>query len=229
MNTEHTDQRIHAFVDDELTHGEVENLYREMRDDPALRAEAAEIQGLKRLIRRAYDEDAPEAMAPASYSYCTWRTAASAAALLFCALIGWAAHALYTPIDAPTLAMAPAASIGDRVLLHVDKADPASWDAALNTAEQLLRADTGRNTHVELLTNAGGIDLLRRDTSPFAPRIEAMARRYPNLAFVACASAIQHLADEGVDVKLLQPAQTTPSALDRVVERLTSGWRYQKI
>lgn len=229
MKTEHKDQQLSAFVDDELAGADVEDLYRDLQDDAALRSELAEIQGLKNLIRHAYEDVAPEPVAAPRRRPIAWRTTASAATLLLCVVAGWLAHSLLSPMDAPALAAPTVAAAADRVVVHVDKSDARSWKTALDTVEQLLNADGGHNTKVELLTNAGGIDLLRRGTSPYAARIESLAQRYPNLAFIACATGMQRLQEQGVDVQLLAPAQTAPSALEHVVERLTSGWSYRKI
>ena len=78
----------------------------------------------------------------------------------------------------------------------------------------------------------GGIDalrMLRAGYSPYSDRVRQLQERYFNLTFLACKDAIDHIRElEGADsdVSLLPDVETTPSALEHILERLSEGWVY---
>jgi intracellular sulfur oxidation DsrE/DsrF family protein len=82
---------------------------------------------------------------------------------------------------------------------------------------------------VEVVANAGGVDLMRADKSPFVQRVRALQQQYSNLHFIACANAIRNLRHNGVDVSLLDGVQSGETAVDHIVDRLQHGWRYVKV
>jgi intracellular sulfur oxidation DsrE/DsrF family protein len=104
-------------------------------------------------------------------------------------------------------------------------------EAALDYAEQLLASNSQRHQdfRLEVVANDGGIELLRRDTSPFPQRIEALLSRYDNISFLACANALRKLRERGVEVELLPGTRSDHTAIDEIIERLEGGWRYLKV
>ncbi len=117
----------------------------------------------------------------------------------------------------------------DRIVLHLDDADPQHFRALLDYAEQFLRDRRERGAQVEVVTNAAGIDLMRSGVSPYEARIEAMLQRYPNLHFIACATSIRQLQKRGEQALLITDVHTGTTAVDHIVSRLRDGWSYRKI
>ena len=122
----------------------------------------------------------------------------------------------------------PAQADGTHVVLHIATDDPARVNAALDDAEDLLKtySSSHRKVRLEVIANAEGINLLRAGYSPYAARIEAMTKRYDNIAFLACRRAIDRMRTKGVDVHLIPDVKVVPEALDAIVSRLRKGWVY---
>jgi intracellular sulfur oxidation DsrE/DsrF family protein len=112
----------------------------------------------------------------------------------------------------------------------------AAWDEqrariALDDAEGLLRTaqETAQPIVVELVANAGGLDLLRAGVSPHAYRIARLRAEHPNLALVACGQTVERLRERGIEVRLLPGTRVASSALDQIVTRMGQGWSYVRI
>ena len=105
------------------------------------------------------------------------------------------------------------------------------FEKALATAEQLLKTygDSSQDSEIEVVANASAIRMLRTGYSPYSDRVRQLQDRYFNLTFLACKDAIDHIRElEGPesDVSLLPDVETTPSALEHILERLSEGWVY---
>jgi len=116
-----------------------------------------------------------------------------------------------------------------RILLHLDESGTGKFAAVLDYAEQFLADNASRGVEVEVVANAGGVDLMRADRSPFAQRVRALQQQYHNLQFIACANALRNLRNEGVDISLLDGVHSGETAVDHIVDRLQHGWRYVKV
>jgi len=182
---------------------------------------------LRSLLRQAYPIEQAGASATrglARFRSSQWLMVASAASLAF--LLG-----VLTPWQPGEQrvhggpGLASEVQQAQAVLLHVAGRDPVEWRAALDQAEQLSR----RNVRVQLLANSDGLDLLRASSSPYAGRVSELARRYPNLAIVACAAGLGKLQEQGLDTRLLDGVNTANSAIEEVAEKVGKGWQYRKI
>lgn len=98
---------------------------------------------------------------------------------------------------------------------------------ALDEVEGLLRSARAerRAIEVEIVANSSGLDLLA-DASPYARRVAALRKEYPNLGLVACGQTIARRRAGGLEVNLVPGTAIAPSALEQVIERLRSGWIY---
>ncbi len=246
-HTPHSESSLDAFVDGELTPGERMIVHAEIDRDPRLAEEVCRMRELKALVRDAYQEvPPPPSQKPrlAEASGHLWRRAAVA---VLCFLLGgtvsWLLQGAH--LDLPSAA-ADATPAGGRVviadpsvlaevtatsapvLLHLSSADPAKMDQALDELEALARQDL--HHRVELVVNGGGLDLIRRDGSPYAERVEALLATYGNVTILACSKALERWRyREGREPRLLKGVEVAPSALDLVVERLKEGWTYVRI
>lgn len=229
---------LNAFVDGELAAAERETAMRRLEEDPEFKSAVCELRVMKELVRGAYGE-APARRSPLAWR-CppAWRQALAAGLLLGLGLGGgWFAHGLAQPDRLEHLAGLPdgytpialaSAVSPDKIVLHLDSGDPARLDAALDLADRLLD-QRGRHAQVEIVANSNGLNLLRRDVSPYRERIAALARRHANLSFRACAQTIARLRQEGVEVVLLPEADVATSAIGEILGRMRQGWVYVRV
>ncbi len=232
-----SEELLQAYVDGELDHAEAEALLEAMMENPVLKTRVCQLQHLKGLVNNAfpvepYDGEVREDVSDDGRNR-WWSTAAG---VVFGAL---AMMLSYTVADmrsvenvqiADASASAAPVSAAKKVLLHLDTSDDERFEETLDYAEELLRDYGQRGVKVEVLANAGGIDLFRADEgAPYKVRLQALSDHYENLEFIACANAIASLRSRGEDVKLLPVVHDDVTALDHVVKRLQEGWAYIKI
>jgi intracellular sulfur oxidation DsrE/DsrF family protein len=113
----------------------------------------------------------------------------------------------------------------NKVVLHLASADPERLRGVLDDAERLLSGTPAdeRPLQLEVVTNDGGLALLRADVSPYAERIRAMRAAHRELHFIACNQGLEKLRKAGLQVRLLPDAEVAPSALDQIATRLRQG------
>jgi len=240
---EHTpisDEQLNAYIDDELDFEERTQVVEQLGQDDALTHEAQELRQLQAMLRHAYRNPPPAPRHGKGRPGSRDALNALAAGLLLAigAMTGWYSNERLTPTTAPALAsyapgapLSMAAAEQENLLLHISSNDPARMEAALNYAEQMLAAhsDKGDAFRLEVVANDKGIELLRRDTSPFPQRIEALLSKYDNVSFLACANALRKLRERGVKIDLLPGTRSDHTAIDEIINRLEGGWRYLKV
>lgn len=229
---------MNAFVDGELAAGERDEALARLESDAEFKRAVCELRMMKELVRGAYPETQPARRSAILYCPPAWRQALVAGLLLCLGLAGgWFAHDLSAPAKLDSLVGLPdgytpvalaSAVDPDRVVLHLDSGDPARLDASLDLAERLL-ARRGADVRIEIVVNSNGLNLLRQDISPHRARIEDLARRHANLAFLACGQAMARLQREGVDVVLVPEAGVATSAINEIITRMGQGWVYVKV
>jgi intracellular sulfur oxidation DsrE/DsrF family protein len=246
-----SEERLNAFIDDELDATEKSEVFEALANDSSLSQQACELRQLSELVRHAYGK------LPPSHSYRSpeprrispWSRAAAASVLLGLGVsLGWIFHQQPEPVaTAPGLhAMywdeqrafqnTDLSTVADhqgpkRIIVHLNTSSVDKFEKALTTAEQLLKtyADSSPDSEIEVVANASAIRLLRAGYSPYSDRVRQLQERYFNLTFLACKDAIDHIRElEGPDsdVSLLPDVETTPSALEHILERLSEGWVY---
>lgn len=237
-----SDERLNAWIDGELGADEAAPLLARMRVDATLRERVAELRLLKSLVRHAYaDTLPPDRARPPRPAPTRLRHATAGLVLLVAGVaIGWLAR----PVGDDGATLNAAAAGGDRaagatathagvthIVLHVGASGAAAGLAALDRAEGIFEAAraAGRPVALEIVANGGGLDLLRRDASAHAARVDALRRAYPKLSMVACGQTVQRLHEAGVEVQLLPGTVTATSALDQIVLRMQQGWSYVRI
>jgi intracellular sulfur oxidation DsrE/DsrF family protein len=229
---------VNAFVDGELAAGELDQAMARLECDAEFKSAVCERRVMKELVRGAY-ADLP-ARRPVLGFRCppAWRQALMAGLFLGLGLGGgWLAHDWSVPDRMDRLAGLPdgytpvslASRVDpDKIVLHLDSSDPARLGASLDLAERLL-ARHGARAQVEIVVNSYGVSLLRQDISPYRERIERLARRHANLAFLACGQTLARLEREGVDVALVPEAGVASSAINEILTRMGQGWVYVKV
>ncbi len=243
-----SDEHLNAFVDGQLDADEKSRVFSAINEDEALNTRACELRKLRELVRHAYDlPPAPAGKPRHGRGIARGLQRGMAAGLLLGMGVagGWygRAHVERDQVQAmfldshrtfETTALTNIDQIAGarKVILHISSSNPQRIEEGLKMAQHLL--ETYKEKHekgeVEVVANAGGLNLLRAGVSPFAGQVKRLQEQYSNLAFMACQTAINKLEREkGVKVKLLPQALLTPSALEEVLNRLQDGWVYVKV
>ncbi len=228
------EHRVHAFVDGQMTGREKARFLDEIESDAELWDSACELRRLKEYVSVAFDEVPPPPQRGPGRHAGPLRLGAAAMFLLGLGfLLGRVTmeqplQPMVAEQASETARPAAGPAAGSyRVVLHIDEADRHKFMETLDRAEELM-GQTG--THlVEVVANAGGLELLRSDTSPFVARLRQMAAHYPNLRFVACSNTLQRLHEQGIQTVIFEEADVAPSAVQHVVRRLQEGWVYVKV
>lgn len=236
------DQRVHAFIDGQMDAEEKRRFLQELAGDAKLQEQVCQLRGLKEYIGHAYEiQELPGKSGQACRTGRQIVKTGMAAMLLlaFGFTLGWLSHGQQSALGQSTAFEAETAGYDDvdralaktqeRILLHIGKADYAKFEDVLDQAERLLRTYREKNIQVEVIANAGGLDLVREGASPYATRIRQMMVQHENLRFVACANAIEQLRHEGVETVLVENTQIAPSAVEHIIDRIHEGWVYIKV
>jgi intracellular sulfur oxidation DsrE/DsrF family protein len=246
MPTDRTfsDEQLNAFVDGQLDADEKSRILSALNGDDELNRRACELHRLHDLVQHAYDlPPSASIRQPVNTQRRGWRQAVAATVMLAVGgTLGWVAHArqlqplnlqaMYLDEEKAfqTSELDQAPMQGEhKILLHLSSAEPEKLEHALTTVENLLKRyqQRAQPVEVELIANAGGLDLLRADISPYAKRVSALQRQYDNLTFVACQNAMDRLRrDTHQNPDLLPEALVTPNALEEILLRLQQGWVY---
>jgi intracellular sulfur oxidation DsrE/DsrF family protein len=225
-----SEEQLNAFVDGELDPDETSHVYNESAHSPDLDHRLCQLRKMKELVRHAYD-DVPAAKRPGGPPLGGLgpfgRALVAGVLLAIGATAGYLAHTPTNPVADPA-AVVQVTEQPENYLLHVTTGDPEQMKTALEYARFLLEsADDGELRQVEIVANERGLDLLRRDVTPFANEIRMLQQN--NVVFYACARSIQRLEEQGVEVVLVPDTRQDYTALDRVVMRMQDGWNYEKI
>lgn len=236
------DQRVHAFIDGQMDAEEKRRFLQQLAGDAKLQEQVCQLRGLKEYVGHAYEiQELPGKPGRTCRTGRQIVKTGMAAMLLlgFGFTLGWLSHGQQSAIGQSTAFETETASYDDvdralartqeRILLHIGQADDAKFDDVLDQAERLLRTYREKNIRVEVIANAGGLDLVRQDASPYADRIRDMMMQHDNLQFVACANAIEQLRREGVETLLVENTAVAPSAVEHIIDRIHDGWVYIKV
>jgi hypothetical protein len=243
MNNVISDETLNAFIDGELDVVESEALLARIREDKDVAQRVCALRSLQSMVRLAYIEppvadDRQSRIVPRRQLM--QRCAYGCLVLLAGLSGGWALRGLEPRVVA---ALPAAVASGyqvvslareadpNRVMLHLDSAEPAKMQAVLDQAERLLdeAEQQGRAMHLEVIANSRGLNLLRAGHSPYAARMAGMKQRHANLHWVACSQSIARLRNDGEQVVLLPDTQTAPTAINEIVTRLQQGWTYVRV
>lgn len=233
MNERYSD-RLQAFVDGQLDPEDRARMLEEMERDPVLRERACELRGLKEAVSCAFENPpAPPRAQPAARR--SWRklsigVAASLLLPLTFMLGRWSAAPPadeLAEVTQPAMQLVAAPQDSRRVVLHVDEHDLGKFLVALESAEELMYFLP--EGEVEIIVNAGGLDLVRSDRSPYRERVAALMAEYPNIHFVACNITLNKRRVLGDEPVLVRGTEVAPSAAERIIQRMEEGWVYLRV
>jgi len=229
-----SDELINAFVDNQLSLEDKEQLYDQISRDQELNRQVCEIRKIRDMLQLAYREipEPPSATAGiAGNGTKGWRNLAAGIVLAVGIVVGWQINNIDRQSHTQ-LATAVKESGQAKVLFHLHSAEPKKVEEALIDVESLMKyyREAGLKARVELVANGDGINLLRRDTTRYADKIRELQQEYPNLVFVACQNTINRLKQEkGVSANLLPGTVVIDSGVAQIMRRQQQGWAYIQV
>ena len=224
---------LHAFVDGELSMTEKRRMLSRLETDERSRNRVCDLQRTKEWVRSSFEgEFAPTRSVPDTrrwvWSRTTMRAAASIAVLALVFGAGWLGHGLQEP-QKPQVALDSIVQETHHVILHIGESDEVRFAALLKKTEEILENYSAQGVQVEVVTNAGGLDLVRTAASHHAESIRQLINRYHNVHFIACSKGLERLRQMGEDVSVIEGVFKDEPAADHLIQRLTEGWTLIRI
>lgn len=235
-------EMINAYADGELQGSERAEFEAKLQRDPVAQQTLQDILVIKQQLAQSYrGAVAPTQSQSRAMGY---RLAGYAALLVLAFSGGWLggnhmyqsnlqalAEARSEQSSGSVLQVSETKSAVGKYILHIDSKDNLKFKAALDKAEALVAMyqEAAHPYEIEVIANAGGLDMLREGETPYADRIRQLSQRYPNIRFIACSNAIERLQEKGVKANLIATVHQGTTALDQVVKRMNQGWTYMKI
>ncbi len=237
-----TEDKLNLFVDGELDATEMDDIRKAMLDDKELRERVCQLKAVRELVGYAYSN-----MPASQYDVnqnkqkdSIWvKAIAASVTLVVGVFLGWGTYQ-YSPNAIAAVSaentfqyVANHVSVDHnnrKIILHIDSGDLKVINAALNEADQLLATYKKANVPMQLdvITNKGGIDMLRPGISPYVARIQKLIDD-KGVSFYACQRSIAKAhVKEGIEIVMMPGVETTKSAREIIPERLKKGWVYIK-
>lgn len=245
MKQEVSNELLGAFVDDELACSESRSIAEELKHNPELAARAQAMVDLKKALKQAYPESLHEhnshpAIAISNSFRTTIRNSLVASVMLGVGLVlgyytsfqpGNPVQQLSAGDQLFGIQLQQVSQQQNKVLLHISSADINKLEYLMNKAESLLQEHHLSKTdfQLEVIANSDGINLLRKNASPYEKRILDLRNQYTNLKFIACQNTLSRLQRQGENVQVIDGVNTDHPALDTIISRMNKGWTYVKI
>ena len=237
-----SDDHLNLFIDEELDTDELNDIRQAVLEDKELRERVCQLKAVRELIGYAYSDvpgpDYDSQQVKNSYSM-FGRAIAASVTLVVGVFLGWETYH-YSPqsideISAENTFQYVANHVAvdhtnRKIILHIDSGDLQVVNAALNEADHLLATYKKANVPMKLdvITNKGGINMLRPGVSPYVQRIQKMIAD-DDVSFFACERSVAKAQKrEGIEIKLLPGVDADKSARDLIPDRLEKGWVYIK-
>lgn len=231
-----SDEKLNALLDKELDNDERSQILKLMQQDSSISERYCELRRVKEIVAAAYEtppvnddrQIRANRIVPDSYRVAF----ASFIFLVIGSGIGWFGSQLI-PNKSPDVFFSveqfrASHPDNDKVLIHINTMDPDKVEAALDTAQQLLRENRDNDIELDIIANVAGLGILRTG-SPYTNRITQLTLDHKNVTFKACGIAKSVAAlKEGQDISLIPQAKDIPAALDEILMRIEQGWIYVK-
>lgn len=136
------------------------------------------------------------------------------------AVVGMAALA------SPAIAQAPEDGI-HRLVLYVSDNDPMKMKSALDIAANVSRhySGLGEEVEIEIVAFAGGLHMLRADSSPVKQRMTSFLQSMVNVTFQACGNTLDTMErSEGKRPPLLEGVEMVQTGVAHLLQRSEEGW-----
>jgi intracellular sulfur oxidation DsrE/DsrF family protein len=229
-----------AFVDGQLDTEHSQAIIEAMDNDLDIRDRVYNIRKAKDLIKLGFEDTNLADSGPLTVvtppfwrQYCSTIAASiTALAISFGAGIGvYHFNQLSDQLSSQNVASAGQYQFGqelpDHIILHISESDPRLFESSLNFTESFLKKYQKTGGKIEVVANAGGIDLMRADY-PLGDKVMEMMAKYDNVTFVACTNAIKRLRQQGIQPMIIKDVETDSAAMDHILDRVREGWTYMK-
>ena len=231
-----SEDMVNAYADGELQGSEKSEFEMALMNDADLQSALDEVLQLKSELRNAYKhvKEPVQRKSPAT----NYRVASYIGLFLLAFSSGWisgdfahAPHAVSTQMGMATQTVSTDSVALNKYILHIGTHDNVKFKRALDEAETLLVKHQYNKSLIELevIANAGGLNLFRDNATPYSKRVKRLIETYPNIRFIACANAIERIREKGIEPNLINAVHQGTTAIDQVVMRMNEGWSYIKI
>lgn len=243
MSINFSDELINAYVDGELNGSEKEAFKKAMAEDKSLADKVNSLYELKQFVQSSYahvseSENYSHTNSSTKYKKLLKFSSAAGVFLLIGASFGWLSHQYLN--NSPAVTTSPLNGFklspvnmqqSSKIILHVENSKHETLKLTLDKIEAILNQYqiTKQPFELEVIANAGGIDLLRKDVSPYEKKIESIIKTNQNVSFIACSNTLHRLKMQGIETKLIADTKIGPTALEQIVKRLQQGWIYIKV
>ncbi len=223
---------ISAFVDNQVDVETRAAIVKAMEENEELRDQVYQIRRAKDLVKLSYADSKPSEFRDRNFTkpfhrQCMMRVAAALSVVVIGLSAGVAGYNYGQNTPGSSLAEL-AQKDNQRIILHIDASDPEQFEATLAYTEKFLNGHKNNGkAQIEVVANAGGIDLLRADF-PMSKKVARIMNEHDNITFIACTNAINRLRAQGVDPTMVGDVETETAALTHIIKRLNSGWTYVK-
>lgn len=242
MKPEISQEQLNAFIDGELDLIEKDRLFVALAGNPELAHQLCNLRAVKEMVSHGYAEPPAVHRNNRPRQFTVSHYLATGMVLVLGLTVGWLGRDWQSPSRPAQLTqkngdmsrpvnLAGVKADTRKIVLHVDSAQPVKLKTLLDDVDYLLQHQTAadRPVQVEVIANNYGLDLLRADVTPYAARIDELARRHTNISFVACGQTMRRLTKEGIKVELLPQVRVAPTAIGQIINRLQQGWTYIKV
>ncbi|WP_455235423.1 hypothetical protein [Thiogranum longum] len=236
-STDIDDQMLGAFVDGQLDSANCALIIKAVENDPEVRERLYQLRRAKDLMKLGFDNAQPPRR-PMQEPKTSLRTRLSfgIAASLVTAAVGFGTGifgyslSMQLAEKSSTQVLANASQqYADRVVLHISDSDPEHFGAALAYTKEFLKTHQKQGSEIEVVANAGGLDLMREGISPYERQVIELMRDHNNVHFIACANGIRSLKNKGIQPGIIEEIGTDETAMDHIISRLQDGWTYVKV
>jgi len=237
-----SEDNLNLFIDGQLDIDEMNEIRQAQLEDKELRERICQLKAVRELVGYAYTdvpaskyEDQQQKQSTSLFG----KAIAASVTLVVGVFLGWETYH-YSPqsineISAENTFQYVANHVAvdhsnRKIILHIDSGDLQVVNAALNEADHLLATYKKANVPMKLdvITNKGGINMLRPGVSPYVERIQKLIQD-EDVSFFACERSIAKAHKrEGIEIKLIPGVEADKSARDLIPERLEKGWVYIK-
>jgi len=235
-----SEEMLNAYLDNELDEKDTQFIELQIQNNAELQRRIEQLQDIKIKIRASYASVSPPVhrrVRPCNKRNLLPSSLAASLTLCFGLASGWYTHGYINTSNSNDsshllgIKLEQLKPQDDKIIIHLAQNDVALFDEALKKTEILLTRFDAMNQpgKVRVLANSYGMDLLRKDKTPYQERISDLMLKYNNVEFVACKNTIKRLKSSGQNVNLLPGVKVHGPVINEIVSGLQNGWTYIKV
>ena len=235
-----SEEMLNAYLDNELDEKDSQFIELQIQNNAQLQQRVERLQNIKINLRTAYSSVTPpmrHVISPYRKSNLLPTSLAASLILSIGLASGWYTHGYINTTTENNsshllgIKLEQLQPQDNKIIIHLAQNDSALFDEALTKAESLLMRFAAMNQpgEVHILANSYGMDLLRKDKTPYQQRISNMMLKYNNVEFVACTNTIKRLKSAGKNTDLLPGVKVHGPVINEIISGLQNGWTYIKV